>query len=217
LYTVGSPDLGPEKIRSAEVGLVATLHESVRVSGAYFNQRFAELIQFVSGGPPNFLGSYENLTSATANGYEVEVEMEPRRGWRGSASYTVVNPRVTGVSDAYSGSDRAGDALIRRPSHSGKIVAAFAGATGVNLSASIGFVGKRSDIDFAQFPSPRVTLASYTKTDVSAEFPLTENERGGVTLTARMENLFDRQYEDVLYFRAPGRVVFVGARAVGLF
>jgi vitamin B12 transporter len=217
LYTVGSPDLGPEKIRSTEVGLVAAVHESVRVSGAYFNQRFAELIQFVSGGPPSFLGSYENLTSATANGYEVELETAPRRGWRASASYNVVNPRVTGVSDAYPGSDRAGDALIRRPSHSGKIVAAFSGATGVSLSASIGFVGKRPDIDFAQFPSPRVTLPGYTKTDVSAEFPLTRNERRGLTLTARIENLFDRKYEDVLYFRAPGRVVFVGARAVGLF
>jgi vitamin B12 transporter len=217
LYTVGSPDLGPEKIRSSEVGLVAMLHQSVRLSGAVFNQRFAELIQFVAGGPPTFKGSYENLTRATANGYEAELEIEPRNGFRGSASYTVVNPRVTGVSDAYTGSDRAGDALIRRASHSGKVVAAFAGRSGASVSASIGIIGKRPDLDFAQFPSPRVTLAGYTKTDVSAEVPLTTEERGGLTLTARIENLFDRQYEDVLYFRAPGRIVFVGARAVGLF
>jgi vitamin B12 transporter len=193
------------------------LHESVRVSGAYFNQRFAELIQFVAGGPPSFKGSYENLTSAAANGYEAELEIEPRSGFRGSASYTVVNPRVTGVSDSYTGSDRAGDALIRRASHSGKIVAAFTATSGASVSTSIGIIGKRPDLDFAQFPSPRVTLPGYTKTDVSAEVPLTAQERGGLTLTARIENLFDRQYEDVLYFRAPGRIVFVGARAVGLF
>src|SRR5687767_15119150 len=172
LYTVGSPDLGPERIRSAEIGLVAMLHESVRLSGAYFNQRFAELIQFVAGGPPTFKGSFENLTSATANGYEAELEIEPRSGFRGSASYTVVNPRVTGVSDTYSGSDRAGDALIRRASHSGKIVATFAQASGMSVSGSVSFVGKRADLDFAQFPSPRVTLAGYTKSDLSAEFPL---------------------------------------------
>lgn len=217
LYTQGSPDLGPEKIRSAEVGFDATLRESVRLSGAYFNQRFAELIQYVSGGPPDFKGSYENLTSATANGYEAELEIEPRSGLRGSASYTVVNPRVTGVAAGYSGSDRAGDALIRRPSHSGKIVVGFTGSSGVSASASVGIIGKRADLDFAEFPSPRVTLPGYTKTDVSAEFPLTSERRGGLTLTARIENLFDRKYEDVLYFRAPGRILFAGARAVGLF
>ena len=217
LYTLGSPDLGPEKIRSTEVGFDATLREWVRLSGAYFNQHFAELIQYVSGGPPDFKGSYENLTSATANGYEAELEIEPRGGLRGSASYTVVNPRVTGVAAGYSGSDRAGDALIRRPSHSGKIVVGFRGSSGVSASASVGIVGKRADLDFAEFPSPRVTLAGYSKTDVSAEFPLTSERRGGLTLTARIENLFDRKYEDVLYFRAPGRILFAGARAVGLF
>jgi vitamin B12 transporter len=217
LYTLGSPGLGPEKIRSAEVGFVANPRASLRVSGGYFSQRFAELIQFVSGGPPGFMGSYDNLTSATAHGYEAEVEIDRRRGWRGSASYTVVNPRVTAVSAGYSGSDRPGDALIRRPSHSGKVVAAFTASSGISASASVGIVGKRPDTDFAQFPSPRVTLPGHTKTDVSAEFPLAGTSGRGLTLNARVENLFDKKYEDVLYFRAPGRIVFAGARAVGLF
>lgn len=217
LYTLGSPGLGPEKIRSTELGFAATLRQSVRVSGAYFNQHFAELIQFVSGGPPGFLGSYDNLTGATANGYEAELELEPRRGLRGSASYTVVNPRVTAISPGYSGSDRAGDALIRRPSHSGKVVAAFTAASGISVSASVGIVGKRPDIDFAEFPSPRVTLPGYTKTDVSVELPVAGASGKGLTLNARVENLFDTRYEDVLYFRAPGRILFAGARAVGVF
>jgi vitamin B12 transporter len=217
LYTLGSPGLGPEKIRSAELGFVANMRETIRISGAYFNQEFADLIQFVSGGPPSFKGSYDNLTSATANGYEAELEVESRRGLRGSASYTVVNPRVNAISAGYSGSDRAGDALIRRPSHSGKVVAAFTAASGISVSASVAIVGKRPDIDFAQFPSPRITLPGYTKTDASVEIPLSGARDRGVTLTARVENLFDKEYEDVLYFRAPGRILFAGARAVGIF
>jgi len=217
LYTVGSPDLGPEKIRSAELGFVASLRESVRVSGAYFNQRFAELIQFVSGGPPSFKGSYDNLTSATANGYEAEIELVARHGLRGSASYTVVNPRVTAVAAEYTGSDRPGDALVRRPSHSGKVVAAFTAASGISVSAAVAIVGDRPDFDFAQFPSPRVTLPGYTKTDMSVEWPLAGATGSGLTLNARVENLFDKKYEDVLYFRAPGRILFAGARAVGIF
>lgn len=217
LYTTGSPDLGPEKIRSREIGFVATLSESLRLSGGYFNQRFAELIQYVSGGPPTFKGSYANLTSATSNGYEAEFEVKLRSGWRGTASYTVVNPKVEEVSAEYLGADRAGDALIRRPSHSGSVVAGFTALSGISLSASIAFVGKRPDLDFAQFPSSRVTLGSYTKTDLSIEYPLAPAERGGIAFNARVENLFDKRYEDVLHFAAPGRVVFLGARVLAHF
>ncbi len=217
LYTVGSPALRPERIRSAEIGFVATLRDAVLLSGGYFNQRFAELIQYVNGGPPSFKGSYANLTSASANGYEAELQIAPRHRWRGTASYTVVNPRVVETSAEYSGTDRAGDALIRRPSHSGSIVAAFTAASGFSLSSAISYVGKRPDLDFAQFPSPRVTLPAYTKTDLSVEYPLTSPAGGGLTLNARVENLFDKRYEDVLHFSAPGRVVLVGARAVALF
>ncbi len=217
LYTTGSPDLGPEKIRSGEIGFVATLSESLRLGGGYFNQRFAELIQYVSGGPPAFKGGYANLTGATSNGYEAELEIKPRSGWRGAASYTVVNPRVESVSAEYTGAERAGDALIRRPSHSGSVVAGYTASSGIGLSASVAFVGKRPDMDFVQFPSPRVTLASYSKTDLSIELPLAPPARGGLTLNARVENLFDKRYEDVLHFAAPGRVVFLGARALARF
>jgi vitamin B12 transporter len=77
----------------------------------------------------------------------------------------------------------------------------------------VSFVGKRADIDFAQFPSPYVTLPSYTKLDLSAELPLTRVRGGGITLNARLENVFDKRYEDVLNFAAPGRTILIGARA----
>jgi vitamin B12 transporter len=218
LYTVGSPDLRPERIRSAEVGLVTSwLAEALEISGAYFNQQFAELIQYVPGNAPDFRGSYANLTAASANGYEAELRIAPHPRWRGSASYTVVEPRVVRISPEYSGSDQPGDALIRRPSHSGSLFAAFTAASGFSLSGAIAFVGKRPDTDFSQFPSPRVTLPAYSKTDVSVEYPLTSGRRAGLTLNVRAENLFDEEYEDVLHFSAPGRVLFVGARATTLF
>jgi vitamin B12 transporter len=218
MFTVGSPNLRPERIRSAEIGLVADFRgDAIRLGGSYFNQRFADLIQFVSGGPPNFMGSYENLTSATANGYEAELRIAPDSRWHGSASYTVVEPRVVQIPAGYTGSDQAGDALVRRPSHSGGILAAFTGSTGMSVSAAVSYVGKRPDFDFSQFPSPRVTLPAYTKVDLSAEYPLITGPRAGLRLTTRVENLFDEEYEDVLNFSAPGRVLFVGARATTLF
>ncbi len=218
LYTVGSPDLRPERIRSAEVGFITDFHpEIVRVSASYFAQRFSNLIQFVDGGPPEFKGSFANLTGATSNGYEAEVQLSPVANWRGTASYTVVNPRVTRVDPAYAGSDRVGDALIRRPTHSGSFLVSYSRPLGVSLSGAINYVGRRPDLDFSQFPSPRVTLPAYAKVDLSAEYPVTSVGRGGLSLNARLENVFDKRYEDVLGFSAPGRTILVGARVSALF
>jgi len=217
LYTVGSASLRPEKIRSAEIGIVSRFRDAIQVSGGYFNQRFADMIQYVSGVAPTYKGSYANLTSAAANGYEAELQINPSAAWRASASYTVVSPRVVEVSPDYSGSERPGDALIRRASHSGSIVAAFTARTGLSFSGAVSYVGKRPDTDFGQFPSPRVTLPSYAKVDLSAEYPIMRAARGGLTISARVENLFGEEYEDVFRFAAPGRVVFVGARAVAVF
>jgi vitamin B12 transporter len=218
LFTIGSPDLRPEKIRSAEIGFVTNFHpELVRLSASYFTQRFGDLIQFVNGGPPAFLGSFANLTAASSNGYEAELQVSPVTNWRGTASYTIVNPRVTEVDAAYQGSDRVGDALIRRPTHSGSLVVSYTRPWGMSLGTAVSYVGKRPDTDFSQFPSPRVTLPAYTKVDLSAEYPLTGLKRGGLTLNARVDNVFDKRYEEVLNFISPRRVILVGGRASALF
>jgi vitamin B12 transporter len=213
LYTTGSPDLRPERIHSAEIGLIATLApRMLELSASYFAQRFSDLIQFVNGPPPDFKGSYANLTEATSNGYEAEARLFPLSVWRGSASYTVVNPRVSSVDPAYQGPDQVGDALIRRPTHSGGATLSFVPKFGT-FALEARYVGARPDIDFAQFPSPRVTLPAYTKVDLSAEFPVSTPSVNGLSLNARIDNLFDRRYEEVLHFATPRRTFFIGARA----
>ena len=218
LYTVGSPDLRPERIRSAEAGLVTSFRrELIQLSANYFIQRFSDLIQYVNGTPPDFKGSYANLTGATSNGYEAEVQLSPARNWRGSASFTVVNPRVTHIDPGYQGGSKVGDALIRRPSHSGSVGLSYARPSSASFGASVNFVGRRPDLDFARFPSPRVTLPAYAKLDLSTELPLTGPGRGGLTLSARLENALDKRYQDVFHYAAPGRTILIGGRATTLF
>lgn len=217
LYTVGSPDLRPERIRSAEVGLMTRPAEPIRLSAMYFAQRFSNLIQYVSGGPPSYKGSYANLTAATSNGYEAELALSPSSNWRCGASYTIVNPRVAEVPPGYQGGDNVGDALIRRPSHSGSVVASYSRRASLGVGVALNFVGKRADTDFSQYPSSRVTLPAYTKVDISAELPVAVRNRGGLTLNARVENALNKRYEDVFHFAAPARTVLLGARATSLF
>ena len=217
LYTVGSPDLKPERIHSAEVGLLTSLAgDAVHISASYFTQRFADLIQYVNGGPPDYKGSFANLNAAVSNGYEAELQATVAARWRANASYTVVNPRVDAVDASYQGDDRAGDALLRRPSHSGSIGVSYFEAGGFNLGTVVTYVGQRPDLDFSQFPSPRVSLPAYTKVDISGEVPVFRRVPR-LTLTARVENLFDKGYEEVLHFASPGRTILIGGRAALMF
>lgn len=214
LYTVGSPGLDPERSRAAEAGLEArALGGAFRIEASVFRQRFDDLIQYVNGGPPDFKGSFANLTGATANGYEAAAELRSSRGLHGRVSYAVVEPRVSRLAADYDGGQSVGDALIRRPSHSGGASVGFFTARGGSLGVAATYVGKRADLDFAEFPSPTVTLPSYTRVDLSADHPLFHRGRANLSLSARVENLFNRKYEDVLRFAAPGRAVFVGLRA----
>jgi vitamin B12 transporter len=148
---------------------------------------------------------------------ETEVELYPRQNWRATASYTVVEPRVTDIDPGYEGSDRPGDALLRRPTHSGTATISYGRPGGLSAGTAISYVGQRPDVDFSQFPSPRVALPAYTKVDLSAEFPVTHRGAAGLSLTGRIENVFDKRYEDVLNFEAPGRTILLGARATGMF
>lgn len=217
LYTIGSPNLRPEKSHSAEIGVLGSLSgDIVRFSASYFTQRFADLIQYVNGGPPDFRGSFANLNAAVSNGYEAELQALLGGGWRGNASFTVVNPRVDAVDANYQGTDRAGDALLRRPSHSGTLGVSYFAKHGFSLGTTVVYVGKRPDLDFSQFPSPRVSLPGYSRVDIAGELPLLQ-QLPRLTLTARVENLFGRHYEEVLNFAAPGRTILIGGRAAAIF
>lgn len=216
LFTVGSPALRPETARTWEAGLEQRMwNGAALLSAGYFNQRFNDLIQFVAGGPPDFRGSYANLAAAQSNGYEVALSARGPAGLLLDASYTQATPHVSRLSSEYTGNLEVGDALIRRPSHSGAATVTQSPVSRVTLSLTATYVGKRPDLDFNTFPSPTVTLPSYTRVDGAASFAAYRTARNQLSITLRAENALDREYEDVLHFAAPGRVILVGARFEG--
>ena len=215
LFTVGSPGLSPEKSMSWEAGIEHSLQSGYgRIAASYFNQRFDDLIQFVSGGPPTFKGSYANLAQARSNGYEATIDITPPGIVSAAASITQATPHVSRISPAFSGLT-VGQALIRRPTHSATASVTVSPGAG-SLSVAANYIGKRPDVDFNLFPSPTVTLPAYTRVDVAGSLGLWKGQKGSsLALTGRVENAFDKKYETVLHFPAPGRVILVGARVSG--
>ncbi len=219
-YNRGNSALQPEQTRTFDVGIEQSLLAGrVDLNVGAFDQRFSQLIQYVSGatsGPPNYAqispAYYDNLTQARSKGYEADAHVAISQFWRASLNYTQVIASVYSVAPGFGGSLRAGDALIRRPSHSGSALLSYTAPNIWSAAASANYVGKRPDMDFAQFPSPTVTLPHYVKLDLSGSVELLHAHSHSVALTGRVENALNVRYEDALHFPAPGRSVLVGAR-----
>ena len=219
-FNIGNPLLQPEQSHSLDVGLVQTLFGGrLRASVGAFDQRFSNQIQYVSGkfgGPPDFVqltpSYYSNLTQARSKGYQGEVDATLPFGFTGSASYTQTIAQVFAVPPGYAGSQMPGDALLRRPSHSGTASLFYARSAEWSVGASANYVGKRPDMDFSQFPSPTVTLASYVKLGLSGSMRVFQTAATTVSLTGRVDNLLNRRYQDVFNFPAPGRAILIGAK-----
>ena len=177
----GNPDLRPERGRSWELGVERERGGvTARLTG--FGSELDDLIQFDLGRNLPF-----NIGRARIRGLESTVEL--RRGaWRARADATWLESE-----------DRAtGAPLPRRPRWSGSTL--VDGELGRwSVGATVRAVGAREDVG-------RRPLASYTVADLRAARPLSARWRA----FARLENLLDRDYEEVTGTPAPGRSWAVG-------
>ncbi|MBM3712450.1 MAG: TonB-dependent receptor, partial [Actinobacteria bacterium] len=110
------------------------------------------------------------------------------------------------TKDEYEGSSDFVKQLIRRPKHNANIIVDYLPFEHFNLNAQLRLVGKRDDKDFSVFPVKRITLPSYLLFNFSSAYKLT-NE---ISLFGRIENLFNKYYEEVLYFGTLGRSFYFG-------
>lgn len=214
-FEVGNPALTPERATTWEAAIEQPLLRGRATVGAtYFDQHFRDLIQFTNATPgqPN----YRNVAGANAHGIELQLAAALPADLRVSAEHTWLATRVT---DAGGSTDPGsviaeGQHLIRRPAHSGRVGLRWLGLRRATLALDVNAVGAREDIDFAQFPSARVTLPAYATVDVAATADLVRRGPGrpSVTLTLRAENLFDKDYASVVGFRTPGRGIYAGAQ-----
>lgn len=212
-FSIGNAALRPERSRSWEVGVRHDRPDGRwRLGATWFDQRFADLIQytFAAPGQPNFF----NVARATARGLEVDGESSVVGLLRVVGSATFLRSRVedAGFDTDAGAAFVAGQRLLRRPSHSATLgVSADRGGTLLDLTAH--FTGARDDRDFSSYPATPVRLPAHARVDLSAERELTTVAEGSaVHVLARLENLFGAGYQEVAHFPAPGRALVVGVR-----
>ena len=212
-FEVGDPNLRPERTTSWEVGIEQRfLQRRGSLSATYFDQRFRDLIQYSPAAPGE--PTYANLAAATARG--VERGAVVRTSVAGvSAQYTWLRTRVTDAGASESPVFLAGEALVRRPAHSGRLGIEVTPVSRVRAFANLLVTGRRDDVDFRTVPAERLTLPAVATVDLAADIDVVSGRgrRPDVALRFRVENLFDKAYDTIVGFAGRRRALFAGVRA----
>jgi len=220
-FAVGNPRLDPERSESWEIGFDQPLpfdEYPADLSVTYFSANFDDLIAFVGSSTPSFLierPSFFNIQRAQSRGLEVGLRIVTPIGIGLRGSYTYLDTEV--VESGPSGGTRfvEGEPLIRRPEHSGAFTIDYS-VERWTASFNLAIKGSSIDLDFNADPSgARVHLDGYTKADIAVAYRLIENEIGmeSLSITAKGQNVFDEDYEEVFGFSTAGASFLIGFRA----
>lgn len=210
-FSRGNPSLVPEQTTSWDAGIEHSVGGVVRLGATWFDQRFNNLIQFVSAPAPR--PNYENLARATARGLELEAGLDPTAlDWLLSGSWSYLATEVVNPGTGASGAFVRGQTLLRRPRVQAQVTVGKRFRRLGTLQLMAQHVGQRADQDFATFPSRRVVLPAFRRYDISWDVPF-GRAPSAPAVTLRIENASNAMYQQIFGFAQPGRVVMLGLRA----
>ena len=212
-FIVGDSTLRPERSNSWEVGVEQRLVSQVSLWATYFNQRFRDMIVYDGSGSQG-TPTYGNGAAARARGIETGVAASFGSSMTATASYTYLDTKATNDAGMPSPSFANGQSLIRRPGHSAELALRGRVFDRAILGGSVTYVGRRDDVDFSQFPSQRVELPGHAIVDLAGEVEILRagSGRPGLSGVVRVENLFDKRYDQVVGFAGRSRGIYGGAR-----
>ena len=212
-FVVGDSTLQPERSTSWELGVEQHLEGPVSLWVTYFHQRFRDMIVYDGGVAPG-APTYRNGAAARARGVEAGVTTSFGASVSAKASYTYLDAKATDDAGMPSASFARGQSLIRRPGHSAELAVQGRVLQRATLGGSLSYVGRRDDVDFNAFPSVRVALPGYAIVDLAAEVDILQPAAGrpGLSGVLRVENLFDKEYDQVVGFAGRPRGIYGGAR-----
>ncbi|MBI5967505.1 MAG: TonB-dependent receptor, partial [Deltaproteobacteria bacterium] len=176
-----------------DVGIEQYLFKDRLTFGAtYFRNDFEDLIDF------DWAKGYVNIAKAKAEGVEMFASVRPIEDLTIGASYT-----YTDTEDK-----ETGKRLLRRPRHKGSLNLNYRFLNKGNANLDVIYVGKRDD--WTPYPE-RGEVGDYTLVNLAVSYDISKNIR----VFGRIENLFDREYEDVWGYGTPRFSLFGGIKISG--
>ena len=194
-----NPDLKPEESRGFDVGADFAIGEQGRLSLTYFDADLESEIS-TTFDVNTFRSSVANLSgNSKRRGLEVEAQYAPGENLTVWFAYTYTDSKQPD-----------GQIEVRRPRHTGSAAITYAPRNAFgSLTLAIDYNGRQEDLDFRQFTAARVSLRDYMLVRLAGQYNLTPD----VSLTARVENLLDQDYEEIFSYRPSGRAFYAGVQA----
>lgn len=192
--TYGDQSLKEEESFGWDLGIEQeVIKGQLKIGATYFDNDFDNLISF---NPETFKS--ENIAEASSRGIESFIAFSPDKQMSVDIGYTWsdTEDKSTGLP------------LLRRARNKAKIRGTYKPIDKMRVSLELLGQGKRADNDFSAFPTARTDLAGYVTCNVGISYEVQEN----VELYARLENIFDKNYQEVLGYGTSGAAAYGGVR-----
>jgi len=192
----GNQALQPEKSTGWDIGVEqALLSGRVELGATWFSNDFEDLIEFDSSA-----SRYRNTAKAESYGVELTATVTPTDDLTLQAGYT-----WTKTKDKATGLE-----LLRRPEDKFSFDANYRFNKKGNVNLEVAYVGKRHDnyFDPLTYATTRVELGGYLLVNLAASYDITR----WLQLFARIDNLFDREYEEAYGYGTPGISAYGGVK-----
>ncbi|MFO7765897.1 MAG: TonB-dependent receptor [Pelovirga sp.] len=185
--TYGNKDLGPEKSLGYDVGVEQSLLQGLFVLNVtWFRNDITNYIDY------DFIASrYNNAGDIRTQGIETTLDIYPVDILSLQFGYT--------YTDTKNKDD--GSRLLKRPLHKGHAQINLYPVDKLEINGSLDYVGKRDDFG-------DVELSSYTLVNLAASYQVTDN----LKLFGRIDNLFDKDYEEVAGYGTAGLSGYAGVK-----
>ncbi len=190
----GNPNLSPEKAKGYDAGIEFKLYsKKLTLDFTYFNRDITDLITGSGNTAINLAGK------SPTEGLEVAMNWSLSSTVKFNANYTFLNAKTS-----------TGEQQRRRPRHKLYL--------GLNIKPSkrtaINFnlvhnAGRVQNLFDAFFSTTRVDLKNYTVANTALRYKISKK----LSVNARVENLFDEQYEEIVTYGTSGRAFYLGINA----
>ena len=179
----GNENLDPEKSFGWDAGIEQFFwKEGFSVGATYFFNKFSNMFGF---DPVTY--KTININKAETNGVEVFSKLLLTKDLELSANYTYTNAR--NKSYGYENYNRK---LYRRPDHKGGLFINYSFIKDANVNFEFIYVGEREEPSFLESAS-RIIMPDYFLINFAGHYDLFSFLR----LKIRIENLLDKQYEEI--------------------
>lgn len=202
-YFAGNPNLRREQILSAEIGFDWQAADDFSLSATAFMMQLRDAIRGCGDFeakpvcdialPVGVTASYENVDSVRRRGIELSADWRVSETNRLVANYTGVDARITS-------GPAAGNRLGTAPRHNLALLWESQVSDRLTATSTLLFKAGRIDGDGG------ARMPSYGVVNLNLSYALTD----AASLSLRVENLFNRSYQEVANYGTSGRAVYLG-------